>query len=102
MNTERIKELTRKALEESHTKKVEAVFARQFGEHGIVEIPLPFCEELAELIAQDAVNTLRKRWFDANNSIPDTSDARLKAIHNGRKIGLMESVDALVEHFGVE
>ena len=58
--------------------------------------------EFAELIAQDAVNTLRKRWFDANNSIPDTSDARLKAIHNGRKIGLMESVDALVEHFGVE
>lgn len=59
-------------------------------------------EKFAELIVQDAVNTLRKRWFDANNSIPATSDARLKAIHNGRKIGLMESVDALVEHFGVE
>lgn len=58
--------------------------------------------EFAELIAQDAVNTLRKRWFDANNSVPTTSDARLQAIHNGRKIGLMESVDALVEHFGLE
>lgn len=56
----------------------------------------------ANLIVQDAVNTLRKRWVDANNSVPTTPDARLRAIHNGRKIGLMESVDALVEHFGVE
>lgn len=66
------------------------------------ELLRTYTEKFAELIVQDAVNTLRKRWFDANNSIPATSAARLRAIHNGRKIGLMESVDALVEHFGVE
>lgn len=94
---ERIKELVKQA-----TSIVDVKHEGYRGKGYTEQVEFFDKEKFAELIGQDAVNTLRKQWFDANNSAPVDSDSRLRAIHIGRKIGLMESVDVLAKHFGVE
>lgn len=59
-------------------------------------------DKLAELIVKECVNVLRQEWYNENNKVIDDKNLREVNVNYGHKKGLIQAINNMSEHFGVE
>ena len=94
---EKIKQLTRQALDECKSDDIEMIHAYMMDKYGIVEIPQCFSEKFAELIVQECVGIVEDYGLllisSDENYLGETLNLSIRVQEAGNKIK---------QHFGVE
>ena len=59
-------------------------------------------EQFAKLIVQDCVQVCKKEWYTLNNTESIIQNQKINTIRFGQKNGVLQCINSINAHFGVE